>query len=108
MAIDSIVGGLFGMTPESYQDTRQLLEQRQALQQAQQAYEAQEKEKDRLHEITIAEIETFKFVKDQDINSNQVPDAFEVEKFRVQAAQKDRELDIKEAISKKRATSENS
>jgi len=35
MAIDSIVGGLFGMTPESYQDTRQLLEQRQALQQAQ-------------------------------------------------------------------------
>jgi hypothetical protein len=31
----SIVGGLFGMTPESYQDTRQLLEQRQALQQAQ-------------------------------------------------------------------------
>ena len=32
---DSIVGGLFGMTPESYQDTRQLLEQRQALQQAQ-------------------------------------------------------------------------
>jgi len=35
MATDSIVGGLFGMTPESYQDTRQLLEQRQALQQAQ-------------------------------------------------------------------------
>ena len=32
---DSIVGGLFGMTPESYQDTRQQLEQRQALQQAQ-------------------------------------------------------------------------
>ena len=35
MAIDSIVGGLFGMTPESYQDTRQLLEQRQALAQSQ-------------------------------------------------------------------------
>lgn len=35
MATDSIVGGLFGMTPESYQDTRQLLEQRQALAQAQ-------------------------------------------------------------------------
>lgn len=34
MATDSIVGGLFGMTPESYQDTRQLLEQAQALQQA--------------------------------------------------------------------------
>ena len=32
---DSIVGGLFGMTPESYQDTRQLQEQAQALQQAQ-------------------------------------------------------------------------
>jgi len=32
---DSIVGGLFGMTPESYQDTRQQLEQRQAFQQAQ-------------------------------------------------------------------------
>ena len=32
---ESIVGGLFGMTPESYQDTRQQLEQRQALQQAQ-------------------------------------------------------------------------
>jgi hypothetical protein len=35
MATDSIVGGLFGITPESYQDTKQLLEQRQALQQAQ-------------------------------------------------------------------------
>lgn len=35
MATDSIVGGLFGMTPESYQDTRQQLEQRQAFQQAQ-------------------------------------------------------------------------
>jgi len=32
---DSIVGGLFGITPESYQDTRQLQEQAQALQQAQ-------------------------------------------------------------------------
>ena len=32
---DSIVGGLFGMTPESYQDTRQQLEQAQALAQAQ-------------------------------------------------------------------------
>ena len=32
---DSIMSGLFGITPESYQDTRQLLEQRQALQQAQ-------------------------------------------------------------------------
>jgi len=32
---DSIVGGLFGMTPESYQDTRQLQEKAQALQQAQ-------------------------------------------------------------------------
>ena len=32
---DSIVGGLFGITPESYQDTRQQLEQAQALQQAQ-------------------------------------------------------------------------
>jgi len=32
---ESIVGGLFGMTPESYQDTRQLQEQAQALQQAQ-------------------------------------------------------------------------
>lgn len=31
---ESIVGGLFGMTPESYQDTRQQLEQRQALLQA--------------------------------------------------------------------------
>jgi hypothetical protein len=32
---DSIVGGLFGITPESYQNTRQLQEQAQALQQAQ-------------------------------------------------------------------------
>ena len=32
---ESIMGGLFGMTPESYQDTRQQLEQAQALQQAQ-------------------------------------------------------------------------
>jgi hypothetical protein len=35
MATDSIVGGLFGMTPESYQDTRQLQEQALALRQSQ-------------------------------------------------------------------------
>ena len=32
---ESIMSGLFGITPESYQDTRQQLEQRQAFQQAQ-------------------------------------------------------------------------
>ena len=32
---ESIMSGLFGITPESYQDTRQLQEQAQALQQAQ-------------------------------------------------------------------------
>lgn len=107
------VKGLLQASEESTSKEQQAqmqaeMEHQQALQQAQQAYEAQEKEKDRLHDITIAEIETFKFVKEQDSNGNEVPDQFEIEKFRVQAAQKDRELDIKEAISKKRATSENS
>lgn len=93
---------------EQQQQMQQEMQHQQEMQKAQQAYEAEEKEKDRLHEITIAEIETFKFVKNQDINANQIPDAFEIEKFEREAAQKDRELDIKEVAAKKRATSEKS
>lgn len=101
------------MTAELQQQQQQMIQAEQAAQEKDLAFKASEAEKDRLHDIKIAEIETFKFVKEQDSNSNGVPDQFEIAKFEHEAAmdkigvaQKDRELDIKEAAAKKRATTE--
>ena len=44
----------------------------------------------------MAQIESFKFQKDQDANDNGIPDQFEVEKFLVESKLKSRKLDLEE------------
>lgn len=57
------------------------------------------------HEMRMAEIESFKFVKDQDSNNNQIPDQLEIEKFKADTALRSRELDIKEKAINTNGTS---
>lgn len=46
--------------------------------------------------IKVAEIQSFSFQKDQDVNDNQVPDQLEIQKLRANIELKNRELDIKD------------
>lgn len=73
------------------------------MEQERQQHEMQMKVMDQEHEIRIAEIESFKFVKEQDSDHNGIPDQFEVEKFQVETALKMRKLDLEEEKIKKQA-----
>jgi len=79
------------------------LQAQQQMEQERQQHELQMKVMDQEHEIRIAEIESFKFVKEQDSDNNGVPDQFEVEKFKVDTALKMRKLDLEEEKIKKQA-----
>lgn len=86
-----------------------------------QAHEEKLKKMDIDGKIYIAEINSFKFQQDQDVNNNQVPDQLEIEKVRLderkdirknsieekKIVQKDRELDIKDKdLAQKRKTAQ--
>lgn len=79
------------------------LQAQQQMEQERQQHEMQMKVMDQEHEIRIAEIESFKFVKEQDSDHNGIPDQFEVEKFQVETALKMRKLDLEEEKIKKQA-----
>jgi len=68
----------------------------QQAQQSQQQFELEKQEREFKHEVLIAEIESFKFQKDQDLNDNQVPDQLEILKLRQDSAHKERKLDLEE------------
>jgi hypothetical protein len=71
----------------------------EAAQQAQQAEHDFQMEKlaiEQEHELMIAQIESFKFQKDQDANDNGLPDQFEIYKLRQDAGFKDRKLSLEE------------
>lgn len=65
-------------------------------QKAQQEFELLKQSRDLETKIAIAEMQTFSFQKDQDIDNNQIPDQLEVEKFKADVAFKNRQLDLKE------------
>ena len=79
------------------------LQAQQQMEQERQQHELEMKIMDQEHEIRIAEIESFKFVKEQDADRNGVPDQFEIEKFKVDTALKMRKLDLEEEKIKKQA-----
>lgn len=79
------------------------LQAQQQMEQERQQHELEMKIMDQEHEIRIAEIESFKFVKEQDADRNGIPDQFEVEKFKVDTALKMRKLDLEEEKIKKQA-----
>lgn len=80
------------------------LQAQQQMQQAQQQHDLQMKIMDQEHEIRLAEIESFKFVKEQDSNHNQVPDQLEIEKFKVDTALAVKKLQLEEEKLKQKPT----
>jgi len=74
---------------QEYQNQQALQKQAQDFQLLLQANELDAK-------LAIAEMDTFKFVKDQDADDDGIPDQFEIQKFKTEAALKSRDLDLKE------------
>lgn len=66
-------------------------------------FELEKLDKELEGKILIAQIESFKFKEDQDIDKDGFPDQLEVERFREEIRLKDRELDIKEKDVKNKA-----
>lgn len=75
---------------------QQQMEAQAQAQQAQQEFELEKQARELETKLRIAEMDSLKFQKDQDINNNQIPDQFEVEKFRTESRLKTRQLDIEE------------
>lgn len=68
----------------------------QAAQESQQEFELEKQAREHEHEVLIAQIESFKFQKDQDANDNGLPDQFEVQKFLMDNKLKERKLNLEE------------
>lgn len=85
---------------ESQQSEQQQFEaQLQAQQQAQlaeQEFQLEFQSREHENKILLAEIDSFKFQRDQDVNDNLVPDQLEVTKFQTDALLKSRKLDLEE------------
>ncbi|MFN7300941.1 MAG: hypothetical protein ACK5U7_05640, partial [Bacteroidota bacterium] len=89
-------------------EMQQQLQQQQFESQAELQRQAQEFELIKLdktleNKVLVAQIDSFKFKEDQDIDKDGFPDQLEVERFREEIRLKDRELDIKEKDIKNRA-----
>jgi len=92
------------------QKQQQQTEAQAQMQQQQQAFELEKQQREFEHDVLIHEIDSFKFQKDQDSNDNQIPDQLEIAKLKLDAATKqkklqleERALDIKEKEVKLRA-----
>lgn len=72
------------------------IEAAQQMEQARQAFELEKQSREHEHDLLIAQIESFKFQKDQDVDDNGIPDQFEVQKFLMDNKLKSRKLDIEE------------
>lgn len=68
----------------------------QAMLQAEQEFELEKQARQFEHDILIAEIESFKFQKDQDVNNDGVPDQLQLAKLQSDVALKNRKLDLEE------------
>lgn len=89
---------------EQQEQAAQTLQQQAELQKQQQEFELEKQQREFEHDILLAQIESFKFQRDQDINDNQVPDQLEIAKFKADVALKSRQLDIQEeALAQKAA-----
>lgn len=92
---------------ESMQAQQQEIQANMQMAQEQRAWESEEKEKDRINKLHIAEIDSMKFLRDQDSDNNNIPDQLEIEKFKHQVSVDQEKLDIereKVKVAKNRAT----
>lgn len=78
------------------QQAQQQYESQAQLQKAQQDFELLLQKNELDTKVLIAEIDSFKFQRDQDVDNDNVPDQLELEKFRVDTALKSRKLDLEE------------
>ena len=78
------------------QQAQQQYESQVQLQKAQQDFELLLQKNELDTKVLIAEIDSFKFQRDQDVDNDNVPDQLELEKFRVDTALKSRKLDLEE------------
>lgn len=79
--------------------SQQMQQQIQAEEEAQgrdHAFQMQKLDKELQTKIKIAEIQSFAFQKDQDVNDNQVPDQLEIAKFRHEVETTNREFEMEE------------
>lgn len=83
------------------------LEAQAAAQQAEQAFQLEFQAREHENKILLAEIDSFKFQKDPDINDNQVPDWLEIEKFRTETVLKQQKLSLeKEKLKQQKSKDE--
>lgn len=82
------------------QQAQQQMEMQQQLMQQQQEFELEKQARELDAKILIAEMDSFKFQRDQDINDNNVPDQFEILKFQQQADLQLRKLQLDEYRTK--------
>lgn len=75
---------------------QQQIDAQQQMQKDQQEFELLLQKNELDTKVLIAEIDSFKFVKDQDSDDDGMPDQLEVEKFKVDTALKMRKLDLEE------------
>lgn len=88
----------------SEKQSQQLMQQQQEqqiqaqlqLQQDQQQFEMEMQARDHANKIEVEEIRSFSRQMDQDVNDNQIPDQFEIEKFKTDAKLKERKLNLEE------------
>lgn len=79
---------------EQQQLQQQQIEGQKQLQQAQREFQLEMQARDHENKLAIAELDTFKFLRDQDANDNGIPDQFEIEKFKTEADIKYRQLEL--------------
>lgn len=77
----------------------QIQQQQQAemeMQQSAQEFELEKLQRELDNKVMIAEINSFARQMDQDVNDNNIPDQFEIEKFKAELSLKDRKLKLEE------------
>lgn len=74
----------------------QQLQAQMQMQQEQQAFQLELQARDHENKILLAEIDSFKFQKDQDVDDNGIPDQFEIQKFQSELELKKRKLSLEE------------
>jgi hypothetical protein len=84
------------MREQESQSQQQQIEAAQQAQQAEQQFELEKQAREHENQITLAEINSFRFQDNQDINSNQVPDQLEVAKLKYDQEFRNRKLDLEE------------
>lgn len=72
----------------------QQLQAQAAMQQAEQEFQFEFQAREHENKILLAEIDSFKFQKDQDVNDNNVPDQLEIQKLRADTTLKQQKLDL--------------